>query len=91
MIHLAERDILMAADYLRGVPVKVLTPSPTTRAQLYRALGRLGVDRRRLAQPEWWGVAAERFRAGAPIKAIARELGRARRPVQYALSQMGLR
>lgn len=94
MIHQAERDILMAADYLRGVPVKVLTPTPTSSAQLYRALNRLGVNRRRLAplgQPAWWSVAAERFRAGTPIKSIAAQLGHNRTNVQRALRKMGLR
>jgi hypothetical protein len=94
MIHQAERDILMAADYLRGVPVKLIAPDPMSNAQLYRALQRLGVDGRRIGpttQPAWWGDAGERFRAGASIKSIAEQMGRDRAAVQRALRKMGLR
>jgi predicted transcriptional regulator len=39
----------------------------------------------------WWADVRALHEEGKPIKAIARELGRARRPVQYALTAMGLR
>jgi DNA-binding NarL/FixJ family response regulator len=39
----------------------------------------------------WWADVRALHEEGKPIKAIARELGRTRRPVQYALTAMGLR
>ncbi len=86
------RDILMVADYLRGVPVRVLAPSPTSNAQLYRALERLGVtERRRAHQPDWWRDAAGLFACQYPIARIAVYVGKSRRAVQSALREMSLR
>jgi hypothetical protein len=84
-----ERDIQMAADYLRGLPVKQITPDPTSSAPLYRALKRLGITARR--PKDWRAEAAAMFGRGVSLRETAKRLGQPRSTVQDALRARGLR